>query len=305
MSETIKGIDFKRTNLYHFLPEDLVPTADIKGDPRYTEIDEGLVRSLDKWGNIQNITVYKDGEQIKVASGHRRLVHALEVNRRRRESESPNPPMRLKCLFQRGDDNRLRTVKILENNQRVNDDPITTAMDLQWILDNGGVMEDCVDALGKGEQTVRNYLKLLELDSKVQEAVRKGDYPYTKALKLHGLSREEQNSRLSEANEADQAPEGPQEAGEEGEKKERKPRKKAAIRGTQAPSKKTLRAFASKLEGSESKVKLAFRAALLFAVGDMNLEETQTLIDSLCESPGETPPAPSENKDFYTKDVTD
>lgn len=266
----------ERGQLFMILPEDLIPTADLTL-PRY-QIDEKMIEGIDEWGVVLSLTVFVDGTQTKINTGHRRWVHALEVNKRRRERDKENAILlRVPCRFQKGDDVRLKSIRLLENCQRMDDDPLTIAQELQWFVDQGQPLQIAAKAVGKDEDTVRDYIKLLVLDHQVQKAVQKGEVPYTRAIKLHGLSREEQRASLKEYKE-----QGGGSKKEKSKKKAARDKGKPTLRGTQAPSKYALREVAASAEAaSDSLIYRVFVVALKFAAGDLNKEETEKAVGNL------------------------
>ena len=144
-------------------------------------------------------------------------------------------------------------------------------------------MEDACRKSGRGEQTVKNLRKILELAPEVQKAIEKGEIAYTSAIKLEGLSREKQREHLKELKEEGKGSTLREKDSEEGKGNEEEKDKKPPLRGTRAPSKKVLRSMIADMEGQENLIHQSFCTALKFATGDIDLEETVASIERLVE----------------------
>lgn len=206
-------IDGKRADYYYVDPEQ-VTVVDDPADPLYDEriklpINEEMVRSImvDGVEIIVDITKRKvDGEDVfVVVDGRQRHKNLIEARRRLRvdgveDRDLPRLPVRLK----RGDAKRLAGIGHTANadSMRKSDGIMLQARKMAHYMETTGADEaECAIKFGCNKETVKNRLKLLELDHEVHKAIEKGDINVTAALKLHGLSPADQREKLKELKE--------------------------------------------------------------------------------------------------------
>lgn len=195
----------KRGSLYTFDPNDLLivglDTGHTKTHPLWDErafmpLDEALVLNIQTYGVIEPISICRDGEQVLVVDGRRRVLHAREAADR--QEKAGEVAVRVPAVIKKGSEGRLLGISRAANALRQDDSPMANAHNAQRMIDFGEDEEAVAITYGVGIQTVRNWLKLLDLDASVQKAVEKGEIGATSAARLSGLSRDEQKSTLTE-----------------------------------------------------------------------------------------------------------
>lgn len=271
----MSNIESKRQNLHFYNPDDLTIIGIDEGGqdhPLYDErvelpVDEGLMRSILAKGVLQNITVVTDGDKLLVVTGRQRVRATRAANEMLRKSGKKEEDLILiPARKARGDDGGLIQIGVMENELRREDSALVKARKAQRMLDRGKNEDDVALAFGVTKPAVANYLKLLELDEKVQEAVDKGVIAYTRAIQLHGYSKEEQRKRLAEA------PPAPVKGGADKAKGGKKGRK-TQVRGARGPNKNKVRKVFEHESVSDSAQKM-----LAWVLGEISTEEAQETI---------------------------
>jgi ParB family chromosome partitioning protein len=127
------------------------------------EIDH-LAESLEQHGLLQPIVVRRAGERYQLISGERRLRAAIKVG-------WPDVPV----FVRECDDRQLAELAIVENLQRKDLNPLEKAASFQLYLDQYDcTQEELAGRLSIDRSTVTNLLRLLELPTMVQAALRAG-----------------------------------------------------------------------------------------------------------------------------------
>jgi ParB family chromosome partitioning protein len=123
-----------------------------------------LAESLEQHGLLQPITVRRVGERYQLISGERRLRAAIKAG-------WPDVPVVIRAC----DDRQLAELAIIENLQRKDLNPLEKAASFQrYIEQYGCTQDDLAGRLALDRSTVTNLLRLLELPSMVQAALRAG-----------------------------------------------------------------------------------------------------------------------------------
>lgn len=191
-------------SVFRIFPEDLVLEINESGilyDVRATEApDEAFVKNIMKHGIIQPVTVKKiDGRPVVVA-GRRRVLAAREANRRIME-QGGEPCVIVPCddAANAKTDEDLYGIFIAENAIRRDDSPISRAEKTKHLLTlSQGNIDQVAITMGCSPQTIRNWMKLLELSVPVKNAVDTGKLSVSAAMELHGLSFDRQREALKE-----------------------------------------------------------------------------------------------------------
>jgi ParB family chromosome partitioning protein len=172
-------------------------------DPLYDKkrlempLSDTMVCNIMQHGVIEPIKVRKNGEKFEVVIGRQRVKNAREANVRL--VKAGKEPVRIACEFIRGDtDAKLYSVMVSENEHRTNDDLVEKATKVQKMLDMGSSSEEICIAFGIGAQTVKNWLKILDLSAPVKTAIRAGQVSASAAMELVDLPKEEQTKKLEE-----------------------------------------------------------------------------------------------------------
>jgi ParB family chromosome partitioning protein len=127
------------------------------------EIDQ-LAESLEQHGLLQPIVVRRAGERYQLISGERRLRAAIKAG-------WPDVPV----VVRECDDRQLAELAIVENLQRKDLNPLEKAASFQLYLEQYDcTQEELAGRLSIDRSTVTNLLRLLELPTMVQAAVRAG-----------------------------------------------------------------------------------------------------------------------------------
>ncbi|HLF14837.1 MAG TPA: ParB/RepB/Spo0J family partition protein [Bacteroidota bacterium] len=164
-------------------PNPLQPRADF--DPQ--ALDE-LKESIRLKGVIQAVTVHRTEDGMyELISGERRIRAATEVGLRTIPAYIIEVSTREEML----------ELALIENLQREHLNPIEIAISYQRLMSDVGLTPDDVGKkVSKDRTTVVNFLRLLRLPQKIQEALRKGVLTMGHARALAGLAEETMQLRI-------------------------------------------------------------------------------------------------------------
>ena len=142
-----------------------------------------LADSIRQLGVIQPVTVKKDGEgRYMIISGERRWRASQMVGLET-----------LPAYIREADDESLHAMALVENIQRQDLNAIEIALGMQRLIDECGLtQEQMADRVGKKRSTVSNYMRLLNLPSEVQLALKEGLITMGHAKAIAGIAPEEQ-----------------------------------------------------------------------------------------------------------------
>ena len=170
-----------------------VAIADIFPNPLQprTEFDEEalteLADSIAQLGVIQPITLKRreDGKYT-IISGERRW----------RASQRAGLET-LPAYIREVDDENLHAMALVENIQRQDLNAIEIALGMQRLIDECGLTQEAMaEKVGKKRSTVSNYMRLLNLPSEVQLALKEGIITMGHAKAIAGISPEQQLKAL-------------------------------------------------------------------------------------------------------------
>jgi ParB family chromosome partitioning protein len=147
---------------------------------------EQLANSLQTHGLLQPVVVRRvaidNSERFQIIAGERRYRAAMQLG----WSELP-----VHCL--NADDRTMIEIALTENVQRKDLNAIEKAIAFAKYLEvYGGTHEELAKRLELDRSTVTNLIRLLDLDSKLQESVRKGELTMGHARALLSLEKFEQ-----------------------------------------------------------------------------------------------------------------
>ena len=170
-----------------------VAIADIFPNPLQprTEFDEEalteLADSIAQLGVIQPITLKRrDDGKYTIISGERRW----------RASQRAGLET-LPAYIREVDDENLHTMALVENIQRLDLNAIEIALGMQRLIDECGLTQEAMaEKVGKKRSTVSNYMRLLNLPSEVQLALKEGIITMGHAKAIAGIAPEEQLKAL-------------------------------------------------------------------------------------------------------------
>lgn len=170
-------------------------------DPRAElPLDEGLVQDIAEIGQLQDVLVRKNGPLIEVVAGRQRVRAIREINKRR--AAKGDEPMRVRVTIRKPIDRRsvdadMMSVKISENENRVDDDYIAKANNAERLLALGKTEAEVARRFGISEQSLRNLLALNELSDGVRAAVQQKKIGFIAAIELRDLTHKDQEETLS------------------------------------------------------------------------------------------------------------
>ena len=170
-----------------------VAIADIFPNPLQprTEFDEEalteLADSIAQLGVIQPITLKRrDDGKYTIISGERRW----------RASQRAGLET-LPAYIREVDDENLHAMALVENIQRQDLNAIEIALGMQRLIDECGLTQEAMaEKVGKKRSTVSNYMRLLNLPSEVQLALKEGIITMGHAKAIAGIAPEEQLKAL-------------------------------------------------------------------------------------------------------------
>lgn len=223
--------------------------------------DTGTVANIKFHGVHTPITVRKNGDYIEVVAGRRRVINAREANVELKTEGKEE--VRVPCVLAKGEDADLLGILISENEHRREDTPMARARKLKKLLAMGRTEEEASIVFGVTKQAVKNWVKLLDLTSKVQKAVDNGKLSASAAIELHSLSHEEQEAKLDEAIAAAAA------TGGRVTGRDIKERTSTGEGGSMAPKKRTIRRVLDLEEDDLVDISEEFLLGVRWAIGDM------------------------------------
>jgi ParB family chromosome partitioning protein len=158
-------------------------------------VDEALAENMAENGFTTVIDVRKDGPNLQVVVGRRRVKAARRANEIRAARNLP--PIKVVCQVVKGTDIAVVKRMISENALHRDVPALVMAEDLQGLIDMGASEAEAALTAGKTVAQLRQILKLLDLDVTVQQALRDGVIPPTVGMKLADLTREDQKTELA------------------------------------------------------------------------------------------------------------
>jgi ParB family chromosome partitioning protein len=114
----------------------------------YTEISE-LADSIRQYGLLQPITVYADGDQYIVKTGHRRFLASQLLYKK-----EPDKFHSVRCIISNADN--CTVIQLVENVQRENLSQVDLYNALSTLRDQGMTLKQIADVMGKGEGYIKN-----------------------------------------------------------------------------------------------------------------------------------------------------
>jgi len=173
-------------------------------DPTASEpVSEAFARELDENGQLEPVLFARAGEgEADVVAGRRRVKGIRLVNMWRKDrpsdgSQGPSEPMVVTAILHDGDAKALARAVASENANRKDHSLLEKAASVKRLIEQFGVtLEEAATTFGTTSQTVKNRLALLNTCKVVQQAIVKGEINVTSAVKLAGLSKEDQLSAL-------------------------------------------------------------------------------------------------------------
>jgi len=177
------------------IPIDKIRVSDLNiraEDPFGDEEDQSFVENVGTYGVMSPIYVRSVGDNIyEVYSGRRRFLAAKESGL-----------TEISCIVKDVDDLEAMDISLIENIQRKNVDPITTARALKQRMDKSGIrLSDYARLIKMPKSTLSEWLRMNDLSHVMQTEVQSGNVPFRDALKVARmeLSPEEENILAEES----------------------------------------------------------------------------------------------------------
>lgn len=128
--------------------------------------DEGSINelssSIKKYGIIQPIAVFQDGQKYRIIAGERRYRAAIKAGLNK-----------VPCIIRESND--IREVSILENIQRESLNPIEEARAIKSLMEEKNLNQnDIASILSKSRSYIANILRLLKLDTDTITLIERG-----------------------------------------------------------------------------------------------------------------------------------
>lgn len=143
---------------------------------------ENLKESILEHGVLQPILLRKAGEDYEIIAGERRFRAAKLAGLKK-------VPVLVKEL----EDQAVEEISLIENIQREDLNPIEEAEAYQQLLDKYTyTQQDLSDRLGKSRSYIANNLRLMKLDEKSKEHLRKGDITSSQGRTLLSIKDEKE-----------------------------------------------------------------------------------------------------------------
>jgi len=182
-------------DLFKFDPDELVLSlTDKRMD---LPVLESLVLSIMCHGVLEPVILGKDADGRPYVIDGRQRVKAAREAKKRLLAEGSKIPLRIQAIYRKADELGDYIAMISANEHRQDDDPLAKAKKLERFLALGGSDDEAAIAFGVVKQTIKNWLKLLDLAPEVKAAVKSGKVGATAAGKLADLPRAEQAEKLA------------------------------------------------------------------------------------------------------------
>lgn len=270
-----QAVDAPRGTIFMMLPEDLVIVGvDVKEDGSVFNderlelpLDEVLLDSILRFGVKKNIVGRKNPatNKVEVTDGRQRTLCARRANEILRErGEDPMPiPVRI----EKGSDDLMFDLQITLNHH-VQSTPLMRARAAERYRARGKSDVETCRIFGVSQATLQNWMDLLNMDEDVHKAVDSGKISSFQALKLKGLSRNQQKKAVQRLVEA-KGRVSKEPAGDDAP---------PSVDKVKIPSKADLVAIIGKAQG---KVSSEFIDGLKFALGEIGVNDIPGLKEAI------------------------
>lgn len=191
------AVDFnvpnKRGNMIQFYPEDIVINPENNGRFIPAKVDN-ILRSFELIGQIQPVTIKKEGGVPVLISGFNRWQAAMRFN----EGKPEALRMRLQCVYNGSNALEATIANIHENHVRTPTQPIDDAHNIAKMQNQyGKTLEEIAEIYYEDVKWVKKRLKLLNLTPEAQKALIDGDIKETAAEKIANLDAKKQRAAVA------------------------------------------------------------------------------------------------------------
>ncbi|MEK7619300.1 MAG: ParB/RepB/Spo0J family partition protein [Patescibacteria group bacterium] len=147
------------------LPVDLIDSNDMQPRKEFgAEALRELGESIKEYGIIQPLVVSKNGNRYRLIAGERRLRASKLIGLKS-----------VPVVFREADEHERLAVALIENIQRVDLNPIELAHSYRKLIDEFSLKQDeLARRVGKSRPVITNTLRILNLPSEIQDAIRDG-----------------------------------------------------------------------------------------------------------------------------------
>jgi ParB family chromosome partitioning protein len=190
-----------RSDVNHLDPRWITIITD-RRHPLYDErinlpLDEGMIESIQRQGVIKPVVIRFNGDLKELVAGRRRVLHALEVQRRQIAAGVDKKELiKVPCLLKRLTDAQAVEMMIDENEGALPDTFANKALKAQRLLDLTG--DRAFVASKFRGVNLDHLLAVIELAKPVQDAIDREDMPLSAAPDMARIRREDQPARLQE-----------------------------------------------------------------------------------------------------------
>lgn len=271
--------DVKRLNGFMFNPDDLVIVGgggphdvdkhDEDGDLHFLydervemPLNEAFVLNVMSIGVKKPVLVTKIGEQAYVVDGRQRVRAAREASRRL--VKQGEPPIRVPCIQQKGEEPLLMAIGVATNEFNHEDTPLDKARKAQRLRDRGLSDEEIATTFGVTTKAISNWEKMLSLSAPVKKAIQKGEVSASAAAQLHDLPAAEQKEQLDKLIETSKSNGGKAPTIKQAKAASKRAKGESA---NATPSKMVLRFIVEKHEEHAAALSEDFIAGVAFAIG--------------------------------------
>jgi ParB family chromosome partitioning protein len=208
------AIDAPRGTIYVMNPDDVTIVNDewlkknnldshpLHDKRRNYDIEESMVKGMMVSGVKKPIIVSKHGEELLVADGRQRVLHAREANRLLEERGEPR--ITIKVLLEKGSEEDLITTMIITNEHVKPDNLSNKAEKAARLYARTADIDVVAMAFKVSDQSIKKWLELATATDSVKSAVDAQQLTLDAAVKLSKLTPAEQDEKvrlLLEANE--------------------------------------------------------------------------------------------------------
>lgn len=199
-----QAVDGARLNAFGVDPEDLVlvglDTKDGPEHPLYDErvklpVDENLAKDMLMNGFRGSIEIRKNGDKYEVVFGRQRVKAARKANKWAKEQGKQ--PIMVRVFVAKGSDADMFGIRIGENIHRKNMSVLEKADEINRYMSFGRNEKEAAVTFGMTPASIKNHLRLQDLDSSVRKAVEADKLSPSAAAELADMSREEQKEALA------------------------------------------------------------------------------------------------------------
>ena len=176
---------------------DLVEEDNPLNDERAVgKVDEAMVRNVMIYGIQLPVLVRYEAGRAYVVDGRQRVKAAREATKR--QDAAGEHLTKVPCIEVKADDARVGGIMISTNEIRRNDKVLMKARKAARLLDMVGNKEEVALAFGRSTKTIDNWMKLLQADPVIHEAIEGGKISAAVGIQLSNKTREEQVQALDQ-----------------------------------------------------------------------------------------------------------